>query len=126
MDKTPLSTLQESLVELLHKSAKASKELEDAEAQLEPIRQRAEEAKQNVATLMAEFQKMTGATVPVRAKRSTGDRAKRVYNTTPESLVAATIKRTTTRLVNGGMPKAQAAKRGIAAGEALKAKLAAK
>jgi septal ring factor EnvC (AmiA/AmiB activator) len=126
---TTLSTLQESLIEALSKSAKASKELEDAEAKLEPLRVRAAELKESVATLIGEFQRTTGKTsVPDWVRPSTKARAKRragkrAYNMDPAKKFEATYKRTYSRLKNSGVPEGEAKKRAKAASEGLRAKL---
>jgi hypothetical protein len=65
------------------------------------------------------------STSGVHCGRKPGSGKKRAYNVTPESKVAATIKRQTTRAINAGQSEAEAKKIGQAAGKALAEKLGA-
>ncbi|MGD1092326.1 MAG: hypothetical protein ABSB35_10075 [Bryobacteraceae bacterium] len=121
-EQMTLSNIQEQLIVALEKSKVASKTLEDARAKLAPLEAKAVEAQQNVAQLMAEYNRLTGNVREKGARTVSG----RKYNQTPESKVAAQEKRTYTRAINGGSTEAEAKKTAKEAGKALAAKLGVK
>jgi hypothetical protein len=66
----------------------------------------------------------SGESMPIKRRgRKPGSGGKRKYNVTPESKVAATIKRQTTRALNSGKSQKEAEAIGKAAGKALAEKL---
>ena len=56
-----LSSIQQQLTKALEKSSAASKAFEAASAKLNPLKEKAEEAKREVDSLIAQYQRMTDA-----------------------------------------------------------------
>jgi DNA repair exonuclease SbcCD ATPase subunit len=67
-----LSGLQDELIKALEKSKVASKSYEDAQAKLNPLREKAEAAQKEVNGLMAQYARMTGAAEPRKRGRPAG------------------------------------------------------
>jgi len=124
---TNLSEIVAELQTALAEAEKAEKQLEEARAKLKPLIDTAESKRNAVHVLMNQYQGLTmGDSAPFgkrgRSRKAPGE-PKRTYNVTPESKVAATIKRQTTRALNAGKSQKEAEATGKAAGKALAQKL---
>ena len=124
------ATLDSKFESAALEASRRSEELKEAEAKLAPLRKLVAKARAQRDKFYAQILHREGASVGVpmvkRRGRRPGSGKKRAYTATPESKVAATIKRQTTRAINAGKSEAEAKKIGHAAGKALAEKLGVK
>ena len=102
-----LLEVSNSLQDALKNAAAEEAKLEKAKLSLAPLEESAQKARGEVNRLIAEFQKLTGAAVPVKSGRRGVPGKRAAYNQSVESKIAASGKRAYTRAINkGAKPKA--------------------
>ncbi len=102
--------------------AELNKILEAHKTRIHGLEVAAKGSRNAVNSLTNEYGRLTGTTTRRGGRRSSGG-AKRAYNATPDSKIAATIKRSYTRAKKAGMSEAEAQKKAKEAGKKLSAKL---
>jgi len=114
---------QTSLQKALTEASEAQAKLDKAKQSLEPLETAAAEKQKEVNHLISEFQRLTGAVVPVKSGRGGVRGTRKAYNIDPLKKVDAQYKRSYTRAVNSGLSKKDATKKAEEMAAALKARL---